>query len=182
MGTVGVDVIAYANWRLQATVLETAPPEVGTILRNFGSDSSAALVRYYAAESDRFFLERWETVAIALVVLLVPAMFIAADRRLIPTIMAAFMLALALFQYFSVNPELAYRTRQVDFPPGRGNPVLEDQARGITKMYLATDAAQVSLGILLSLYVMAYKSRRRTKSRRITTNESGMRELGVDKV
>ena len=171
LGTLCVDVIAYMNWRLAGSVLENAPPEATTIVRNFGPESAATLLQFFAAESDRRFVERWETVTIALGLILVPAMFFATDRKLVPTIMATFMLALALFQYFTVQPELGYRTRQVDFPPGRGNQASEERAAGIAKIYLATDGCQVLFGTLMGLYVMTYRSRRRTQARRVSSSE-----------
>jgi hypothetical protein len=175
-GTLCVDVIAYANWRMAGTVLENVPPEAGRIVETFGAQSSSALLRYSAAEGDRFFIERWGMVAIILAALLVVAMFFAVDRRLLPTVFAAFLLALALFQYFSVGPELAYRTRQIDFPPGRGNPAAEQRARAIAKIYVSTDGAEVFLGMVLSVYVLMYRSRRRTHSRRAPANEMAAQE------
>jgi hypothetical protein len=172
-----VDTIAYANWRLAGTVLETVPPEAARIVESFGAESSSALLRYFAAEGDRLFVERWGMVSIVLGIVLVPAIFFAADRKLLPTVMAGFLLALALFQYFSVYPELAYRTRQVDFPPGRGNAAMGQRARSIAKVYLTTDGAEVFLETLLSVYVLTFRSRRRTRSRRAPANEMAAQEM-----
>jgi len=178
LSTLCVDTIAYANWRLAGTVLESPPPEAARIVESFGAESSSALLRYFAAEGDRLFLERWGVVAILLGMALVPAIFFAADRKLLPTVMAAFLLALALFQYFSVYPELAYRTRQVDFPPGRSNAAAVQRARSIAKVYLTTDGAEVFLETLLSVYMLTFRSRRRTRFRRAPANEMAALESG----
>ena len=175
-GTLCVDVIAYANWRLAGTVLENPPPEGARIVESFGAQSSSALLRYFAAEGDRLFLERWGRVAIVLGVVLVPTIFFAADHKLVPTVVAAFLLALALFQYFSVSPELAYRTRQVDFPPGSGDAAAVQRARSIAKVYLSTDGVEVFLGTLLGVYVLTFRSRRRTRARRAPANAMAEQE------
>ena len=69
MGTLGVDLVAYANLRLPTAVMEAAPPAAETIIKTFGPEPATQLLRYFAAEGDRLLVERWGIVAIVLGVL-----------------------------------------------------------------------------------------------------------------
>jgi hypothetical protein len=161
--TVCVDSLTYLNVRLPEYVMTNAPPVAAKIISDYGSEQASMLLRHSAAEGNRFFFDRWETVEIILGLILVPLVYFATDRRTLPVILAGFMLILALFQYFAVSPELAYRGREADFPPGRGNVATEERVWALTEVFIATEAAMVLAGGVLTIYIAAFKSRRRLR-------------------
>ena len=167
--TLCVDAIAYMNLRLPADVMAGSPPAAEKIIKDYGADQAAVLLHYFAAEGNRRFSDRWETMEIILGLLLVPFVFFAADRRVVPLSLAGFMLVLALFQYFAVSPEVAYRGREADFAPGRGNVTTEQRAWTMTEVFIATEAAMVLSGGVLAFYVASYKSRRRVRPEKDVT-------------
>lgn len=159
-----VDVIAYVNLRLPEDVIAGAPPAADRIIKDYGAEQATLLLHHFAAEGNRLFFDRWGTAEIALGLILVPFVYFAADRRAVPMILAGSMLILALFQYFAVSPELAYRGREADFSPGRGNVETERRVWTMTEVFIANEVAMVLCGGVLAVYIASYKSRRRVRS------------------
>jgi hypothetical protein len=162
--TLGVDAAAFFNLRLPAGVIANPPPEAEKIIKDYGPEQAGLLLRHFAAEANRYFFSRWERMEILLGLVLIPFVFAATDRKPVPPIVAALMLVLALFQYYAVTPELAYRGRQADFPPGRANVDARASERALAEVYFGTELALVLIGGALACYVASYKSRRRVRN------------------
>jgi hypothetical protein len=162
--TLAVDAAAYLNLKLPERVMANPPPQAQKIFTDYGAPEAALLLRHFAAEGNRYFFGRWERVEILLGLLLIPIVFTATDRKLVPTLLAGFMLMIALFQYFAITPETAYRGRETDFPPGRGNFRAEERVWLLEEIYIGTEAALVLVGGVLTFYVASYKSRRRLRA------------------
>jgi hypothetical protein len=179
LSTVCVDTIVYWNLRLPEDVMAGAPPVAEKIIKDYGAEQASLLLRHFAAEGNRYFLDRWEMVEILLGLLLIPSVYFAADRKLAPMILAALMLLLALFQYFAVAPELAFRGREADFPPGRGNVATEERVWTLTEVFIATEAATVLTAGVLTVYIAGYKSRRRVRLEKDAAALKGVATRGV---
>jgi hypothetical protein len=159
-----VDTAVYLNLRLPDRVMANPPPEAVKIYNDYGPREAALLLRYFAAEGNRYFLGRWERTEILLGLVLIPFLFVATDRKLVPSLLACFMLMITLFQYFALTPELAFRGRETDFPPGRGDFKTEQRVWLLQEVYTGTEAVMVLVGGILTLYVASYKSRRRVRA------------------
>jgi hypothetical protein len=160
-GTLFVDAIAYMNLRLPEEAISGAPPVAEKIIEDYGADQAGLLLHYFTGEANQLFLNRWGMIQVALGLLLIPAIYIATDHKLIPLIVAGLMLTLALLQFLTVAPEMAYRIRETAFPPGKGNVLLEARVLMLEQIFAATELVIVMAGCGLAAYVASYKSRRR---------------------
>ena len=164
--TLAVDVGAYLNMTLPARVMANPAPEAEKILKDYGPEQAGLLLHHFAAEADRYFFERWEQAEILLAVMLIPVIFFATDRKPVPVILTGLMLVIVLFQYVfpALTPELAYRGREADFPPGSSSLGTRERVLVLKEVYVGTEAALVLLGGFLTVYVASYKSRRRMRA------------------
>src|ERR1019366_6979893 len=143
IGTLFTDAVVYINLNLPERAISGAPPEAEKIIEDYTPEQASLLLHYYAAEANQVFLNRWEMVQVALGLLLIPAIVIATERKGLPLILAVFILIIALVQFLTVAPEVAYRSREVAFPPGRGNVDLEARVSKLWDIFAATEAVLV---------------------------------------
>ena len=70
------------------------------------------------------------------------------------------MLVLVLFKHFAISPELAYRGRATDFPPGSA--VFGAQARvwALNQVYVGVESVKLVLGGILASYLFFFHARR----------------------
>jgi hypothetical protein len=162
--TLAVDAAAYLNLQLPERVMANPPPPARKIFTDYGQTEATLLLRHFAAEGNRYFFGRWEQTEILLGLVLIPSVFLSTDRKPVPALLAGFMLMIALFQFFALTPEIAYRGREADFPPGRGNFRTEERVWLLDEVYIGTEAALVLVGGVLTFYVASYKSRRRLRA------------------
>ncbi len=162
--TLGVDAAAYLNLKLPQVVMADPLQPTQKHYADFAAADEALLLRHFAAEGNRFFFAHWERVELVLGLALIPLAYIATDRKLIPTLLASFLLIIVAFQYFAVTPELAFRGREADFPPGRGNFRVEQRVWLLEEIYVGTESALVVVAGVLTFYVASYKSRRRFRA------------------
>ena len=76
------------------------------------------------------------------------------------------MLAIVLFQFVAVTPELAYRGRDADFPPGNRTFAIQARLWTMQEAYIALETVKLLMGGVLVSYLFAYQveSRRRRKA------------------
>ena len=161
IGTLFVDSMVYTNLRLPEEAILGAPPAAENIIKDYGPEQAPLLLHYFAGETNQYFLYRWELIELGLGLLLLPCVFAATERKVVPLVMASFLLIVALIQFFVVSPELAYRGREVAFPPGKGNVLLEARLTKMWGMFAGTEGVLVVVGGALAGYVASYKTRRR---------------------
>ncbi|MEO8052730.1 MAG: hypothetical protein ABI833_20160 [Acidobacteriota bacterium] len=157
-----MDLLAVQNLRLVGRVINSASPAAIEIIQNSGEGKIALLLRYFAAEQYRYYFSTWELVQIPLALLLAGILYLAAEKRWIPQILCGLMLALLLFQ-LAIQPEITFRGREADFPPG--NQVLGTQARvwALTEIWIGAESGKLLFGGLLAAFMISYKSRRRSR-------------------
>jgi hypothetical protein len=155
-----VDLMALQNPRLASGALDSATPPAVLIMQKLGRDEASLLLRYFAEEQNRFYFSIWELFQIPAALILGAVLYFAAEKRAMPQILCGLMLVMALFQ-LAIQPELSFRGREADFPPG--NHTLGTKARewALTEVWIGTEAAKLLIGALLASYLFAYKSRRR---------------------
>jgi hypothetical protein len=155
-----VDLLAIQNVRLSGQLLNAAIPPAAEIIQNTGREQMGLLLRHFASEQYRYYFSTWGLIQIPGALLLAAVLYFAAEKRVMPQLLCGLMLVLVLFQLL-INPELAYRGREADFPPGRL--ALGTQARmwALTEVYIVVEAAKLLIGGGLAGYLFTYKSRRR---------------------
>ena len=157
-----MDLLALQNLRLASGVLNAAIPQAAEIIQKTGREDSALLLRYFAVEQNRYYFSTWGSIQILVALVLAAVLYFAAEKRVLPQILCGLMLAMVLFQ-LAIGPEMAYRGREADFPPG--NRSLGTQARvwALTEVWIGAEGAKLLIGALLAGYLFTYKSRRRAR-------------------
>ena len=157
-----MDLLALQNLRLANGVMTAAIPAAVEVIQKAGPEQAGLLLRYFAAEQYRYYFWSWELIQIPGALLLAGVLYLAAEKRAVPQILCGLMLALVLFQ-LAIHPELMYRGREADFPPG--NQALGTQARvwALTEVWIGAESAKLLIGALLASFIVAYRSRRRSR-------------------
>jgi len=157
-----VDLAALQNLRLANSVLNSAIPPAAEIIQKAGRDEARLLLRYFAVEQYRYYFSAWEWIQIPGALLLGGMLYFAAEKRILPQILCGLMVALVLFQ-LAIHPELVYRGREADFPPG--SQLLGTQARvwALVEIWIGAEAAKLVIGALLAGHLFTYKSHRRSR-------------------
>ena len=124
-------------------------------------DDARLLLRHLAAEQNRLYISLWEDAELPLAFLVGVCLFLATQKRIFPVVFCGLMLALVLFEHFAITPELAYRGRAADFPPG--SVALGAQARVwvLSEVYAGVEAVKLVIGGILASYLFAFRARRR---------------------
>jgi hypothetical protein len=169
-----VDLLALQNLRLVGLAINSVTPVGADIIRKSGQEQIALLLRHFAAEQYRHYFSTWELIQIPGALLVAAVLYWAVGKYWIPQIMCGLMLALVLFQ-LAIQPELTFRGREADFPPG--NQMLGTQARvwALTEVWIGAEAAKLLIGGLLAGLMLSHKSRKR--SRRAEEEDLGTRSV-----
>ncbi|MEQ1886802.1 MAG: hypothetical protein ABL967_17200 [Bryobacteraceae bacterium] len=159
-----VGVLAYQNVVLTDRLMASPTGPADELIKTIGPNQARLLLHHFAAEEYRRYFSDWGMAQIGFALIVIAATYFAVDRRLLPTILAGLMLLLVLFQYFAIAPEVAYRGRETDFPPGSLAVGAIARRRAMLEVYAGTEAAKLLIGGLLASYVFSFKSRRRARS------------------
>ncbi len=157
-----LDLLSLQNLRLAGQLLNSAIPPASEILQNAGREQMRLLLHHFAAEQYRYYFSLWGLIQIPGALLLAAVLYFAAEKRIIPQVLCGLMLALVLFQ-LAIDPELTFRGREADFPPG--SQALGTQAREwvLTEIWIGVEAVKLLMGGALTNYLFTYKSRRRVR-------------------
>ena len=157
-----LDLVSLQSMRLAGQMLNSAIPPAGRIIQDAGREPMRQLLHHFAAEQYRYYFTVWGLTQIVGGVLLAAVLYIAVERRVMPLVLCAAMVALVLFQ-LAIHPELAYRGQEADFPPG--SQALGTQARVLLliEIWSGVEVAKLLVGGVLAGYVFTYKSRRRSR-------------------
>ena len=159
-GCIFMDLLAVENLRLVNSVLNAATPQALHTIQRAGREEMALLLRYFAAEQYRFYFSAWEMIQVAGALLVAGVLYFAAEKRAMPQVLCGLMLVMVLFQ-LTIHPEMAYRGREADFPPGSQNLGTEARMWALLEVWGGAEGAKLLIGALLAGYMFTYKSRRR---------------------
>jgi hypothetical protein len=129
------------------------------ILQLLPPEQARLLLRHLAGEQNRLYFYVWEWVEIVLGLLLGGCLLLATQRRLLPLVLCGLMLAVVLVEHSAITPELAYRGRATDFPPG--SLVFGAQARVwvLSQVYVGMEIAKLVMGGILISYLFYFRRR-----------------------
>jgi len=157
-----LDLVSLQNMRLAGQMLNSAIPPASAILQNAGREPMGLLLRHFAAEQYRYYFSLWGIIQIPGGLLLAAVLYFATEKRVLPQVLCAAMVALVLFQ-LAIHPELTFRGQEADFPPGRQSMGTQARVWILTEIWIGAEAAKLLVGGVLAGYVFAYKSRRRAR-------------------
>ena len=155
--------ITIQNIQVPRLVLAGTNPPVAQVIKKLGYEDTAQLLRHAGAEETRRYSYAWEQVELFLGVMLAGCLFLGTQRRILPLTLCGVMLALVLFQHIAVTPELAYRGRETDFPPG--NNALGPMTRmlAMQQVYFGIEIVKLATGVILSSYLFVFRAQRRNR-------------------
>lgn len=145
-------------------VLRAELQPVSEIEKKLGYEQTAALIRHAASEQTRLLTDNWETGEIILAAALGISLYFATQRRILPLVLCGIMLILTLFQHGALSPELAYRGRDTDFPPGSTQLALITRVWALRQVYYGVEIAKLLAGGVLASYLFVFRTSRRGNS------------------
>ena len=160
--SVVLDLFAVENLRLAARMLNSAIPAASEIMQNAGRGQMELLLRHFAAEQYRYYFSLWGWMQLPVILLLAGVLYFAAERRVLPQILCLTMLALVVFG-LAIHPELVYRGREADFPPGSLAQGTQTRARILTEIWMGAEMVKLGIGGILAAFLFSFKSTRRTR-------------------
>lgn len=150
-----------------AQILMSSPAApVAAMIKTLGPDQMALLLHHQAAEENRNIIYIWEQAQIVLGIVMGGCLYFATQKRMLSLVLCGMMLALVLFQFWAVIPEMAYRGRETDFQSANGNSNSVVRTLLLYQLLIGTEVVKLVVGGILASYLFAFRtSRRRTSSR-----------------
>ncbi len=150
-------------------VLSSPVPAAGKIIEKVGQEPARELLRHLALQQTRLYLDRWGYCQLALGALLVLLLLAESRKRLFPMLLTAIMLGFTLFQQFGLLPELAFVSREADFPPASADFELRTKVYTLSQFYIGCEAVKLlTAGVLVSYLFVFYGKTNSVRRRRST--------------
>jgi hypothetical protein len=161
--------LTLENFRSPNLVLNAPVPAEAKMIAKIGEEETRLMLRHLAMEQSRSYLWIWEDAQIGIGVLLVLIFALSSQTRWFPLIMAIAMLILVLFQHFAILPEIIFRGREADFPPGNVSFAVQARVWAMGQVYGGAEVVKLLVcGVLASYLFVFYapttRSRRRSSS------------------
>ena len=170
--------LTLENLRSPNLVLSSPAQAEAKTIEKIGQEDARLLLRHLAMEQSRSYLGAWEDAQLVLGVVLLLLLLMSSQTRMFPVLMAVAMLLAVLFQHFAVLPEMIFRGREADFPPGSANIDIQARVWTLAQFYFGLEAAKMIVACILTSYLFVfYANPNRSKSRR---RSSASRAIEVD--
>lgn len=163
-GTLMMAFVATQNFASVDRILEAPSRPAAKIIDSIGREPARMLLRYLAAEENRYFFEYWEDAQMLLAVVIALLLIVDARTRLMAAVPLLMLLLLALLHY-KITPEIIWLGRSIDFVPSILPSTQRDQFWSMHRLYGVIEAAKLLLGLFLAVYLVALKSRGRSRRR-----------------
>jgi len=162
--------VVLQNLHSADLVLVSPIGPVSNMAKTLGQDQITLLLRHHAAEQTRNLYYVWEQVQIVLALVLGGCLYFATQKRVFSIALCGVMLGLVMFQYLAITPELSYRGRETDFPPGSSTSGAMVRTLLLYQVMVVSEGLKVIIGGVLASYLFAFRtSRKRTGRREIDT-------------
>jgi hypothetical protein len=163
-GSVFMAFVATYNLRSAGDLLYSPIDSVQQSVRTLGNEPARLLLRHHAAEINRALFRYWENGQLLLGLTLMAFLLLATERRILPPVLCGIMLAVVLFQHFGVIPELIYRGREGDFPPGNTAMGVQTRVWALHQVYVGVECVKLLTGAVLAGFLFAFRTRRRRRT------------------
>ena len=151
------------NLKMPGRIMLAPSDQAAQVMKKLGTEESRLLLRYFAAEQNRRYSYIWEESEIGLAVALGLCLFLGTQKRIFPLVCCGLMLMLVLFEHFAIGPELLYRGREADFPPGAATFGTQARLWALDEVYVFVEGAKMLLGGILVSYLFIFRTRRTRK-------------------
>jgi hypothetical protein len=158
-GMLMVGAIELQNIGLPNAVMTAPIPGAAKLIQSLGREQVGSLLRHYAAEQNRRFSPRWEQIQLGLGLALGVSLLRATQARILPVTLSAIMLALVVFEYVALTPELTYLGREADFST---NGSAGESPATLQVVYVAVEMAKIVVGGVLAAYLFVFRNIQRT--------------------
>jgi hypothetical protein len=162
--------IVIQNFSSPNLVLSAPLPQVSKIVDRIGQEDARLLLRHLAAQQARSYVIVWEYVEIGLGVVLLGLLYATSTSRLLPLAFAGAMLALVLFQHFGVLPELAYLSKEADFPPGNATFAIQARVWTLSELYIGAEVIKLVIAGILSSYLFVFYASSGNNKRKLSAS------------
>ena len=159
--------ISTQDSRSATAVINAPMPQAKKMIDSLGADQALLLLRHAAAEETRSALFIWQSIEILLALILGGCLYMGTQRRILPIVLCGAMLVLVLFQRFGLAPELAYRGRETDFPPGNSLIGPIERLRALQAVYYGAEIVKLVAGGILASYLFVFRSSRRSSRKEV---------------
>ena len=161
-GSLFMAAISILTLRAPNIVMMVPHPAVDRITHQLGWEETSTFLRHAASEQSRFILKRWEFAELGIGVALALTLFLGTQRRFLPLLLCAIMLAMVLFQ-LRTNTELAYRGKETDFPPGSTALGPTTRYLLLQQIYIGAEIMKYIAAAILASYLFIFRTSRRRK-------------------
>lgn len=158
--------VVLQNLHSVSALMGSPAVPVAGMIKTLGTDQMTLLLHHHAAEQNRHIMYIWEQAQIALGIVLIGCLYFATQKRLLSLVLCGVMLALVLFQFWAVTPEMTYRGRETDFPPGSTTSGVMVRALLLYQMLVVTEVLKLVIGGILASYLFAFRTSRKRSGRR----------------
>jgi hypothetical protein len=159
LGSLFLAFVATHNFRAVDAVLSAPPPEASKMIQTLGQQNARQLLRYLAGEENRGYFEAWELTQLLLGATLVGFLLFGVKNRLLAGLAGA-MLALTLFQYFKITPDLLWMGRSIDFLPWTAESQVRDQFWKLHGIYGGIEVVKMLLAVTIAGFLFPLRRRR----------------------
>jgi hypothetical protein len=157
--------VVLQNLHSAAPLMSSPAPQVVAMMKALGADEMALLLHHQAAEQNRNIMYVWEQAQIVIGLVLGGCLYFATQKRMLSLVLCGIMLTLVLFQFWIITPEMAYRGRETDFPPGSTTSSILVRASLLYEMLVVTEVLKLIVGGILASYLFAFRTSRRRSGR-----------------
>jgi hypothetical protein len=157
--------VVLQNLHSAAPLMTSPSAPVANMIKILGADQMTLLLHHQAAEQNRTILFVWQQAQIVLGLVLGGCLYFATQKRLLSLVLCGIMLTLVLFQFLAITPEMAYRGREIDFPPGNAQSATMMRVYLLYQMLVVTEALKLVVGGILASYLFAFRTSRKRSGR-----------------
>jgi hypothetical protein len=149
-----MSVVATQNFRSVDRLLLNPYPAASQDLKTLGHDSARMLLRWEAAEQNRWLFEYWETAQIALALAVFFILLFGSTETKYSLALSLLMLVVVILQRFLLTPMMTGLGRLIDFVPINVRSP-ERIKFGVLHMgYVGLEISKIVLGLLLAVKLM----------------------------
>jgi hypothetical protein len=157
--------VAIENFRLADHLMRSQAPPVAQPVKTMGAHAAHALLRYQAAEQNRWYFQRWEVVQLGVGLILLLVLVFGSSESAFTLLLALFLFILVAVQRFGLTPEITSLGRLLDTLPAA--PAAE-QGRfwALHHFYTGVELVKWLVGLFLGVKLIIGSRRRSGRSRR----------------
>lgn len=157
--------VVLQNLHSAASLMSSPAAPVASMIKVLGPDQMVLLLHHQAAEQNRTIMYVWQQAQIVLGLVMGGCLYFATQKRMLSLVLCGIMLSLVLFQFWAITPEMAYRGRETDFPPGSTTSSNMIRASLLYEMLVVTEVLKLIVGGILASYLFAFRTSRKRSGR-----------------